>query len=123
MTVNNLRARAIAAMERETRAKEALQEASDNRKAALIDYNDAEIIKAGFVAGSTIVEVPHRYSWVRDAGKTEFFVVVAGSMLQLDRAIGSVVTKANRKHMAQYKPQSFDIEKAKDTGRRLTNDN
>ena len=117
---DNLRGRAIAAMERETKAKQALREAETARRDALEAYNDAQLCAAGYVVGSTIVEVPHRYSWDRARGKTEFFVVDRGYVHELDKAVGYVVTKANRKNQAHYRLQSFKIAEAKDTGRVLT---
>lgn len=118
-SIEELEATADAAVSNEEQAQRALKDAQDARVSALQAYNRVLGEAAGLVVGETIVEVPSRYSWDRKLGKTEFLAVVDYSGVKKGVGLGRVVTNANKLHRGQYHRVSFEIGKAKDTGRRL----
>jgi hypothetical protein len=83
------------------RAVEDLIAAEEHRKAcearrseAVRAYNDARLLDMGIVLHRTIVVTPDRYSW--RTSSTLRVVVMRGSSLRIDHAIGQQVTSKNQ---------------------------
>lgn len=91
MTINDLRAAAHAATEREQKASDAYQVAKTARAQAFADYNTEAARAAGIEIGKTVIKAA-RYSWDWDKGKLTACVAVQPSAHSLDALVVRDVT-------------------------------